>query len=302
MRLPSRARRIATAVVLGTVAVTAIFLVLTAARHSGRVLPEHIPDPANGEVLFHAGGCNGCHKQRAGIDVSGPPGGGAAFPTPIGTFYPGNLTPDLETGIGGWTAEEFVDAMTEGVSPDGRHFFPAFPYTSYRKMRVEDLLDLRAYLAGIPPVRSPHREADVMMAGLKRRTVGLWKRFAFREGTFRPDPARSATWNRGAYLVEGPGHCGECHTPRNVLMILDESRALEGGPHPRGDGQVPSLRGLLDRGRYTDVADLTLALQFGETLGYDKLSSGGMAEVQMNMARLPEDDLRAISEYLLSDR
>ena len=142
----------------------------------------------------------------------------------------------------------------------------------------------------------------VTMIGLARRTVGLWKRFAFRGRTFRPDPDRGAAWNRGAYLVHGPGHCDECHTPRNALMILDDSRALEGGPHPRGEGHVPGLRDLLGRGRYSDAADLALALQFGETLGYDKLSSGGMAEVQMSLARLPETDRQAISEYLLSLR
>jgi mono/diheme cytochrome c family protein len=299
---PSRAGRIAAALVAGAVSVAAIFFLLTAARPSGRVLPAHVPDPANGEVMFHAGGCLGCHKPQAGIGESESPAGGVAFPTPVGTFYPGNLTPDPDTGIGRWTEEEFVDAMAEGVSPDGRHYFPAFPYTSFRYMRVEDLLDLHAYLAGLPPVRSPHRDPDVPMIGLARRAVGLWKRVAFREPAFLPDQDRSDAWNRGAYLVQGPGHCGECHTPRNAFMILDDTRRLEGGPHPRGDGLVPSLRNLLGRGRYTDVADLTLALQFGETLGYDKLSSGGMAEIQMNLARLPEDDLRGISEYLLSLR
>ncbi len=190
--------------------------------------------------------------------------------------------------------------MTEGVSPDHRHYFPAFPYTSYRNMLLEDLLDLRAYLMSLPPVRSPRRDAGVPMTWLARRMVGLWKRLSLRGRSSLPDPDRSAAWNRGAYLVQGPGHCGECHTPRNALMVLDDSRALEGGPHPRGEGEVPSLRGLLERGRYTDAADLALALQFGETLGYERLSSGGMAEVQMNLARLTEDDLRAISEYLLS--
>jgi mono/diheme cytochrome c family protein len=225
-----------------------------------------------------------------------------AFPTPIGTFFPGNLTPDPDTGIGSWTAAEFLDAMTEGVSPDRRHYFPAFPYPSYRLMRVEDLLDLRAYLMSLPPARSHRREPDLGMIGLGRRAVGLWKRSAFRRRAFRTDPQRNTAWNRGAYLVHGPGHCGECHTPRNAIMILDDTRPLAGAPHPRGEGHVPSLRDLLDRGRYADVADLTLALQFGETLGYDKLSSGGMAEVQMNLARLSEDDLRAISAYLLSLR
>ena len=120
------------------------------------------------------------------------------------------------------------------------------------------------------------------------------------EQRFEPDRARSDSWNRGAYLTNAPGHCGECHTPRNWLMIADESQHLGGGPHPGGKGRVPSLRGLVARGRYKDVADLTLALQFGETLGYDKLASGNMAEIQMNLARLAESDVRAISEYLLS--
>ena len=299
---PSRGRRIAAASVLGAVAVAALLFVLTVAGPSNRSLPARIPDLANGEMLFHAGGCMACHKPPSGTDDSELPTGGAAFSTPIGTMYPGNLTPDPDTGIGRWTAVEFVDAMTEGVSPDHRHYFPAFPYTSYRNMRVEDLLDLRAYLSSLPAVQSSRRDADVPVIGLARRTIGLWKRFAFRGRTFRPDPDRDAVWNRGAYLVQGPGHCGECHTPRNAIMIANDARRLAGGPHPGGEGEVPSLRDLLGRGRYKDVSDLTLALQFGETFGYDKLSSGGMAEVQMNLARIPETDLRAISEYLLSLR
>jgi mono/diheme cytochrome c family protein len=219
----------------------------------------------------------------------------------VGTFWSGNLTPDSETGIGSWTAEQFVDAMTRGVSPDRRNYFPAFPYTSYRNMRVEDLLDLWAYLRQLEPVSAPGHSPDIPMPGLARRAVGLWKRLAFGEAGIRPDPERSEAWNRGAYLVNGPGHCGECHTPRNALMIPDQRRSFAGGPHPRGDeGVVPSLLELEDRGRYSGVSDLTLALQFGETLGYDKLSSGGMADVQMNLAMLSEDDLRAIAEYLLS--
>jgi mono/diheme cytochrome c family protein len=191
--------------------------------------------------------------------------------------------------------------MIDGVSPDRRHYFPAFPYPSYRDMRLEDLLDLWAYLNTLEAVRSPGQAPDVPMLGLARRAVGLWKRLALGEAGFRPDPERSEAWNRGAYLVNGPGHCGECHTPRNALMIPDTSRAFAGGPHPRGDeGEVPSLLELGRRGRYSSVSDLTLALQYGETLGYDKLSSGGMADVQMNLAMLGEHDLRAISEYLLS--
>ena len=138
------------------------------------------------------------------------------------------------------------------------------------------------------------------MAALARRGVGLWKRLALQDRRFEADPAQSDSWNRGAYLTNAPGHCGECHTPRDWLMSADEARHLDGGPHPGGKGIVPSLRGLVERGRYKDLADLTLALRFGETLGYDKLSSGNMAQIQMNLARLPESELQAISEYLLS--
>jgi mono/diheme cytochrome c family protein len=282
------------------VAVALVF-VLSAARPSHRALPPHDPDPDAGEVLYHAAGCISCHKASATAGVTGPPSGGADFPTPVGTFWPGNLTPDRETGLGTWTERQFVAAMMDGVSPGGRHYFPAFPYTSYRDMRVEDVLDLWAYLKTLEPVRSPGRDPDVPVSGLARRGVGLWKRMALGDAGFQPEPDMSPSWNRGAYLTNAPGHCGECHTPRNALMIPDPRRAFAGGPHPRGDkGAVPSLLGLEERGRYSDVSDLTLALQYGETLGYDRLSSGGMADIQMNLAMLPEDDLRAIAEYLLS--
>jgi mono/diheme cytochrome c family protein len=253
-------------------------------------------------VLFHAGSCGSCHKAAQGAPGAdrGLATGSAAFPTPIGTFFPGNLTPDLETGIGRWSAVEFATAVTRGASPDGRHYFPAFPYTSFRSMRLEDVLDLRAYLMSLPAVRSPNRAPDVPLGALARWGIGPWKWLALDERRFEPDRTRSDSWNRGAYLTNAPGHCGECHTPRSWLMIADPSRHFGGGPHPGGKGDVPSLRGLARRGRYKDLADLTLALQFGETLGYDKLSSGNMAEIQMNLARLPESDVQAISEYLLS--
>jgi mono/diheme cytochrome c family protein len=285
---------------IAAVVTVAVLAVLTAARPSGLALPDHEPDLARGEVLYHAGGCISCHKAADSSGVSGLPVGDAPFATPVGTFWPGNLTPEPETGLGDWTAAQFVDAMARGVSPDGRHYFPAFPYTSYRSMPTEDLLDLWAYLQSLEPVHSPGRAPDIPQLGLARRGVGLWKRLLPDRAEFLPDPGRSQAWNRGAYLVNGPGHCGECHTPRNALMILDESRTMAGGPHPRGEGAVPGLLDLEGRGRYSGVSDLVLALQFGETLGYDKLSSGGMADVQMNLANLPEHELRAISEYLLS--
>ena len=264
-------------------------------------IPAHEADLRNGETLYHAGSCLACHRPpdgAAGLDP-GLPSGGRPFPTPIGVFYPQNITPDPETGIGRWSEADFVNAMARGLAPDGRHYFPAFPYMAYRAMRLSDLLDLRAYLMSLPAVSSPPQEADVPLVPLARRGVGLWKRLAFRQRPWSAGASGSPSWQRGAYLVNAPGHCGECHTPRDWRMIEDLGRHLAGGPHPGGEGKVPSLRGLLARKKYAGVDDLVLALQNGETFGYENLSSGGMAAIQESLARLPEADLRAISEYLL---
>ena len=147
-----------------------------------------------------------------------------------------------------------------------------------------------------------HEPGGELPAPLRLRIgVRAWNALNFDRGKFQPDPEKSKSWNRGAYLSNGPGHCGECHTPRNALMIPDAGRAFAGGPHPRGDeGNVPGLLDLEGRDRYSGVSDLVLALQFGETFGYDKLSSGGMADIQMNLAKLPEEDLTAIAEYLMT--
>jgi mono/diheme cytochrome c family protein len=299
----SRRRRAAAGLALAALVGVPVFLTLTRPRPlEPGALPARTVDLANGATIYRAGGCFGCHQPPAGAPGDEPslPAGGAAFPTPVGTFYPGNLTPDPETGLGHWSEQDFLSAMVRGVSPDGLHYFPAFPYPAYATMRVDDLRDLWAYLHELPAVRSPGRDPSLPLLPFARRAVGLWKRLEGDARPFLPDPAKGATWNRGAYLVSAPGHCGECHTPRNVLMIRDESFALAGGPHPAGDGHVPSLRRLVARGRYADAADLALALQYGETLGYDELSSGGMGKIQTELAQLPAADLAAIAEYLIA--
>ncbi|MCA3575223.1 MAG: cytochrome c [Aestuariivirga sp.] len=265
-------------------------------------LPQHTPDAANGKILYHASGCHSCHMpgpELAGID-SAVPAGGAPLKTPVGTFYPMNLTPDAETGIGNWTDIQFVNAVMRGVSPEGQNLIPALPYTSYAHMKVEDVLDIRAYLMTLAPVASPEKPPEIPAPALTRRGVGLWKWVGLDTTPWTPDPSQSESWNRGSYLVNAPGHCQECHTPRNVFMALDTARALQGGPHPEGVGRVPSLRGLIERGRYKDAADIASALQFGGMLGYDKLASGGMGQVQRNISQLPETDIAAIGEYLAS--
>ncbi len=279
------------------------FWLLSAPRPlTAAALPQHAADAANGQRLFNAAGCLTCHKPGAGVknaDAS-VPSGGAPFKTPIGTFYPPNLTSDAETGIGSWSDLEFVNAVQRGIGRGGAHLIPAFPYASYAKMRIEDVLDIKAYLATLPPVVSPAREANIPASFILRRGIGLWKWLGLDTAQWPPDPLQTETWNRGSYLVNAPGHCAECHTPRTIFMARNSAREFAGGPHPEGVGKVPSLRNLGGRGRYKDVKDLTLALQFGETLGYDKLSAGGMGAVQVNLSKLPEEDVAAIAEYLMS--
>ncbi len=228
------------------------------------------------------------------------PAGGTALETPIGILFPTNLTPDPETGLGRWSDADFVNALQKGIGKDGGHLIPAFPYTSYTHMRVADILDIKAYLATLAPVKNAAKSHEVFALPIVRRGVGAWKHLGLDETKFVVDPAQSESWNRGAYLVNGPGHCGECHTPRTLIMTSDTSRFLSGGLLAEGKGKMPSLRGLVERGRYKHAGDLASALQFGELMGYDKLSSGGMGKVQTNLSKLPEADVLAIATYLTS--
>jgi len=299
VKLPSRRTTAAIAFVVA-VAAASFWWLTRPDPLPATAIPAHTVDRANGEVLYHAGSCFACHKPPDGAANPTLPSGGTPFKTPIGVFYPQNLTPDPETGLGRWSEADFVNAMTRGLAPDGRHYFPAFPYTAYRAMPVTELLDLRAYLMGLQAVKAVHPPHTVPQLGLARRGVGLWKKIALARPPFAPASEGSDAWKRGAYLVNAPGHCGECHTPKSWLMIEDLRHHMAGGPHPGGEGKVPSLRGLVAREKYEDVSNLTLALQNGEELGYEDLSSGGMAAIQENLAKLPESDVRAIADYLLS--
>ncbi len=286
----------------GVLGLLAFWLISAPRPLAAAAIAQHQPDVANGERIYHVSGCHSCHLAPDGFAAAAKdlPVGGKPLKTPIGILYPPNLTPDPETGLGQWTDLDFVNAMQKGLGQNHEHLIPAFPYTSYAKMKIDDVLDLKAYLATLPPVVNASKAHEVFALPVVRRGLGAWKWIGFNETKTADDPAQSASWNRGHYLVDGPGHCNECHTPRTIFMASDQSRYLAGGPHPDGDGKVPSLRDLMGRGRYKDAADLASAFEFGEVMGYDKMSSGGMGAVQTNLSLLSVADREAIADYLMS--
>ncbi|HEV2560105.1 MAG TPA: cytochrome c [Microvirga sp.] len=267
-------------------------------RGEQAIPPGHVANLENGRILYHAGGCASCHATPNQEDRTRL-GGGYALKSPFGTFYVPNISSHRTDGIGSWTAADFVRAMREGVSPDGRHYYPAFPYTSYQRMPATDLADMFAYMQTFPAVEGRARDHDLPFPFTIRRGVGLWK-LAFLNGKpFAPDPARSASWNRGAYLVEGPGHCAECHSERNVAGALIPERRYAGGPDPEGRGMVPNITPHpTGTGGWT-VADMAQMLKTGETPNFVNVS-GPMGSVVRNTAELPEADRAAMGEYLLS--
>jgi mono/diheme cytochrome c family protein len=254
------------------------------------------PDPANGLTVFNAGGCSSCHA------VPGQPdrlrlGGGLAIVSRFGTFYAPNISPDPVDGIGRWTEAEFVAAVTKGISPAGFHYFPAFPYTSYQHAKVDDVRDLFAYLKTLAAVSGKVRDHDVRFPFNVRRNIGIWKRLYMDGKPFMPDPAHTAQWNRGAYLVGSLGHCAECHSPRNALGGIIAAQRLAGGPNPEGEGWVPNItqKGLGD----WSAKDIAYFLETGATPEGDS-AGGSMARVIKNTSQLPAADRAAIAEYLKS--
>lgn len=259
-------------------------------------LPAYTPNLANGLTTFNAGGCSSCHAVPNQPDRTRL-GGGLAIPSPFGTFYAPNISPDPSDGIGHWTEAEFVTAVTKGTSPEGTHYFPAFPYTSYQHARLSDVRDLFAYLKTLPPVPGKVRDHDVPFPFNVRRNVGIWKLLFMDGKRFSPDATKSEQWNRGAYLVNALGHCAECHSPRNVLGGIVASQRFAGGPNPEGKGWVPNItqKGLAD---WSDK-DIAYLLETGMLSDGDSVG-GSMASVIKNTSQLSADDRAAMAAYIKS--
>jgi len=265
-------------------------------------LPAHVPDAVAGEAVFWAGGCTSCHatpvdgKRAKGSDKLRL-GGGLELGTPYGIFRVPNISPHPDDGIGGWSMVDFVNAMQRGVSPDGRHYYPSFPYTSYTRMTVVDVIDLKAYLDTLPVVVGRPPGHDLAFPWSVRRGIGLWKRRYLDSAPVLGTGAADAVVERGRYLVEGPGHCGECHTPRDRFGGLDISRWLAGAPNPEGRGRVPNITPAGKDISSWSAADIAYYLESGFTPEFDTVG-GSMVAVQENLAKLTKADRAAIAAYL----
>src|ERR1700759_3869595 len=233
-------RRTIYVILIAAVAAFAIYWWLTAPTALALPAPTRGPDLANGQEVFNAAGCSACPAVPNQPDRLRL-GGGLALGSPFGTFYAPNISPDPTDGIGRWSEANFVNAVMRGISPEGTHYFPAFPYTSYHIAKVDDVRDLFAYLKTLPPVSGRERDHDLPFPFNIRRNVGIWKLLFMDVRPFMPDAARSAQWNRGAYLVNGFGHCAECHSPRNALGGINRGERFAGGPNPEGEGWVPNI-------------------------------------------------------------
>lgn len=249
-----------------------------------------------GEYLARAGDCVACHTAPNGAVFAG----GRAMPTPFGNLYTPNITPDDETGIGKWSAEEFWRMMHTGISRDGTLLYPAMPFASYTKVTREDSDAIYAYLMSVPPAKQPNRPHALRFPFNNRDLLIGWRTLYFQEGEFHPDPKQSAEWNRGAYLVQGLGHCAMCHTAINALGGSSESKQFEGGMIPNQNWYAPSLTSNREAGLGNwDLRDIADLLQVG--VSHRGTTYGPMAEVVYNSLQyMSDDDVRAMSVYLKS--
>lgn len=287
--------------IFGRMARTAIFA-LSALNLSATVGAADLSElEKSGQYLANAGNCISCHTSENGK----PFAGGLAFETEFGTIYSTNITSDPEFGIGQWSLDEFEAAVRHGERPNGENLYPVFPYTSYTMISDQDVAAIYAFLKTIEPVKYTHPENDLSFPYNQRWAVGLWKSLYFDEERFEPQPEQSQQWNRGAYLVEGLGHCGMCHSPRNFMGATDPDLAMTGGTYmTRVEGKLstwsaPNLTSADNGLAMWPQEDITDYLK----LGFSHRASvfGPMNKVVLNSTRhMSVEDVTAMAVYLKS--
>ena len=282
---------------ISTIIVTSlvVFLVITSAKTPEFSYAENYSGSLKkGEYVFNASGCASCHSnpdatQAEKLVLTG----GRSFPSPFGTFYAPNISMDKVNGIGAWSEEDFANAVLHGVSPKGTHYYPSFPYTAYAEMTDQDIADLWVYFRSIPESFTPSIDHDLPIYVRWRRPLAFWKLFNKRKPIIDL-VSTDATIQRGAYLVETLGHCGECHTSRNFIGSLQYEYWLGGAKNPTGRGMIPNLTPAKLTWNTEEIVEY---LASGFTPDFD-VAGGHMADVIENTAKLTEEDRLAIAEYL----
>ena len=249
-----------------------------------------------GKYIYAVAGCFACHTDgKSGHEELS---GGPPLVTPFGTFYAPNITPDREHGIGKWSDEDFLRAIRTGIGPQGQHYYPAFPYPSYSQAKKRDLLDLKAYIFTLPPAQRKNRPHSLTFPFSYRFLNAIWKVLNFTTELWTPDDTRSEAWNRGSYLVNALAHCGECHTPRNVLGALDRAQWLSGAPLDDGRSFAANLTSHKTGLAGWSAEDIVTALEFGLTPDNDVLGDEMAEVVRHATSKMTKSDLNAIATYL----
>jgi len=254
---------------------------------------------AKGKYMAEAAGCNNCHTDR---EHKGKPfAGGRALKTPFGTFYSPNITPDKKTGIGQWTEQQFLRALHRGVDDEGDNLYPVFPYTSYTRLTDADSKAIWAYLRSLTPVNQPNKDHDLKWYAPPRWMVWFWKWLYFTPGRYQPDPKHSASWNRGAYLSMAASHCGECHTPRNILGAKEQDLRYAGTENKQENFVAPNITPASNTGigDWT-ISDMVTYLSIGMDPEGDFAGSVMAEFIDNGYSHMTKQDLQAIGDYVLS--
>lgn len=247
-----------------------------------------------GEAVFWASGCASCHMAEGATgDAQLVLVGGKKYPSPFGTFTARNISSDKAQGIGAWSVADLGNALMRGVGQKGEHLYPALPYASYTHMTRQDVADLHSFLATLPADATPSQPHDLGFPFNIRRSLGFWKLLFLKEDWVLTGDL-TAPEQRGRVIVEAMAHCGECHTPRNLLGGMQRDAWLSGAPNPSGKGMIPNIT---PGGLEWSESEIVEYLTTGFTPEFDN-AGGLMAEVVENMARLPESDRAAIAAYL----
>lgn len=284
----------------GIMAALLSYVAISVSNYEETAIPTELDamvgDQKRGEYLIRAAGCVACHtdtKNEGEYLAGGPP-----IETQFGTFYAPNITPDSEHGIGGWSVGDFYISLTAGMSPKDKHYFPAFPYTSYTRLRNQDIADLKAYLDQVAPIAKPSTPHVISWPFGYRELLGVWKLLFFDLNAEDESITESSHQDRGGYLVNGPGHCGECHSQRNILGGISDENPLAGNSRGPEGYSVPAIAGKKSSIVDWDESDITFYLQTGVKPDGD-VAGGAMSEVIFeSTSYLTDEDIGAIALYL----